>query len=101
MQPDSASGCWKRAYDSLDDNLKASINGARTGKIDILANNLNYILYDNRKYYTKWLGVVYIDALCFLQNYFLRSLYDYRQTLKKFLMQYYKEIFMMVLIIVA
>jgi hypothetical protein len=37
IQPDSASGCWKRAYDSLDDNLKASINGARTGKMDILA----------------------------------------------------------------
>ena len=32
-----ADGYWKKAYDSLDDNLRASISLARTSKNDILA----------------------------------------------------------------
>jgi hypothetical protein len=36
-QPSSANGYWKKAYDSLDDKFRASINGAKTGKNDILA----------------------------------------------------------------
>ncbi|KAF7533614.1 hypothetical protein G7054_g6916 [Neopestalotiopsis clavispora] len=37
IQPNSADGLWKSAYDSLDDGLRASIAGARTGRNDILA----------------------------------------------------------------
>lgn len=37
VKPSSADGFWKKAYDSLDDDLRASINCARTGKNDILA----------------------------------------------------------------
>lgn len=36
-QPNGVDGVWKSAYDSLDDGLRASIAGARTGKNDILA----------------------------------------------------------------
>lgn len=35
--PASPEGCWKKAYDSLDNDLRASINGAKTAKKDILA----------------------------------------------------------------
>ncbi|KAK6214350.1 hypothetical protein LQW54_004578 [Pestalotiopsis sp. IQ-011] len=36
VQPGSAGGCWKKAYDSLDEKLRASISSARTGRNDIL-----------------------------------------------------------------
>ncbi|KAI0153862.1 ankyrin repeat-containing domain protein [Pestalotiopsis sp. NC0098] len=36
VQPGSADGCWKKAYDSLDEKLRASISGARTSRNDIL-----------------------------------------------------------------
>ncbi|KAI4594346.1 hypothetical protein KJ359_008370 [Pestalotiopsis sp. 9143b] len=36
VQLGSADGYWKKAYDSLDEKLRASISGARTGRNDIL-----------------------------------------------------------------
>ncbi|ETS84809.1 hypothetical protein PFICI_02834 [Pestalotiopsis fici W106-1] len=36
-QPNSAEGCWKKAYDLLDDTLRSSINCVTTDKHDVLA----------------------------------------------------------------
>ena len=37
MQPNTADMYWKKAYEALDDEVRKSISGARTGKNGILA----------------------------------------------------------------